>query len=30
MLVISYYQQLNQERAEIIADGLKKGRFHDV
>jgi predicted nucleotidyltransferase len=30
MLVISYYQRLNRERAEIIADGLKAGRFHNV
>ena len=27
MLVLSYYQRLNEERADIIADALKTGRF---
>jgi predicted nucleotidyltransferase len=30
MLVLSYYQQLNEERAEIVADGLRSVRFYDV
>lgn len=30
MLTLSYYQKLNQERAEIIAEGLRSGRFYDV
>ena len=27
MLVLSYYQKLNEERAEIIRDALETGRF---
>ncbi len=27
MLTLSYYQQLNEERAEIVADALATGRF---
>jgi predicted nucleotidyltransferase len=30
MLVLSFYQKLNQERAEIIEEGLRSGRFYDV
>lgn len=30
MLVISYYQKLNEERAEVLAEGLKSGRFYNV
>ncbi|MCC6144722.1 MAG: nucleotidyltransferase domain-containing protein [Candidatus Hydrogenedentes bacterium] len=30
MLVLSYYQQLNEERADILADGLQSGRFYNV
>ncbi len=30
MLTISFYQKLNEERAEIIEDGIKTGRFYDV
>jgi predicted nucleotidyltransferase len=30
MLVLSYYQKLNEERAGIIKEGLKSGRFHKV
>jgi uncharacterized protein len=28
MLVLSFYQKLNQERADILADGLRTGRFY--
>lgn len=28
MLTISYYQKLNEERAEIIEEGLRSGRFY--
>ncbi|GAB4365620.1 MAG: type II toxin-antitoxin system antitoxin [Methylohalobius crimeensis] len=28
MLVLSFYQKLNQERAEVLADGLRSGRFY--
>ncbi len=27
MLVLSFYQKLNEERAEILAGGLRSGRF---
>jgi len=27
MLTLSYYQKLNEERAEIIGDALATGRF---
>ncbi len=30
MLVLSFYQKLNQERAGIMAEGLRSGRFYDV
>ncbi|WP_298438331.1 nucleotidyltransferase domain-containing protein [Geobacter sp.] len=30
MLTISLYQKLNEERAEIIANALADGRFHDI
>lgn len=30
MLVLSFYQKLNQERAEVLAEGLRSGRFYDV
>ncbi|MFZ4703756.1 MAG: type VII toxin-antitoxin system MntA family adenylyltransferase antitoxin [Candidatus Methylumidiphilus sp.] len=28
MLTLSFYQKLNQERAEVLAEGLRSGRFH--
>lgn len=30
MLVISNYQKLNEERTDIIKDGLKTGRFYNL
>lgn len=30
MLVLSFYLKLNEERAEILAEGLRSGRFYDV
>jgi uncharacterized protein len=30
MLTLSYYQNLNEERAEILAEALAGGRFHQV
>ena len=30
MLVLSFYQKLNQERAEVLAEGLRSGRFHNL
>jgi len=30
MLVLSFYQKLNQERAEVLAEGLRTGRFYDL
>ena len=30
MLTLSFYQKLNEERAEILAEGLKSGRFYNV
>lgn len=30
MRVLSFYQKLNQERAGIMAEGLRSGRFYDV
>ncbi len=30
MLTLSFYQKLNEERREIVASGLKTGRFYDV
>jgi len=29
MLVLSYYQKLNEERSEIISAALESVRFHD-
>ncbi len=28
MLVLSFYQKLNEERAEVLAEGLRSGRFY--
>ncbi len=28
MLTLSYYQKLNAERAEVLAEGLRSGRFY--
>jgi uncharacterized protein len=30
MLTISYYQKLNEERAEIVKSALNDGRFHSL
>ncbi|MGW8257813.1 MAG: type VII toxin-antitoxin system MntA family adenylyltransferase antitoxin [Thermoguttaceae bacterium] len=30
MLGLSFYQKLNEERAEILAEGLRTGRFYNV
>lgn len=30
ILVLSFYQKLNKERAEILAEGLRSGRFYNV
>ncbi len=30
MLALSFYQKLNQERSEVLAEGLRSGRFHNV
>jgi len=30
MLTLSFYQKLNEERAEVLADGLRSGRFYNV
>jgi hypothetical protein len=30
MLVLSYYLKLNEERAEVLSEGLRSGRFYDV
>ena len=30
MLTLSLYQKLNEERAEIVEDAIKTGRFYDV
>ncbi|MGH8564122.1 MAG: type VII toxin-antitoxin system MntA family adenylyltransferase antitoxin [Gammaproteobacteria bacterium] len=30
MLVLSFYQKLSQERAEILAEGSRSGRFYNV
>ena len=30
MLVSSFFQKLSQERAEILAEGLRSGRFYSV
>ena len=30
MLVLSYYQKLSEERADVLAEGLRSGRFYHV
>lgn len=30
MLVLSLYQKLNEERADILAEGLRSGKFYDL
>jgi hypothetical protein len=30
MLVLSFYQKLNEERAEILEAGSADGRFYDI
>jgi len=30
MLTLSYYQKLNEERAHVLAEGLRSGRFYNV
>jgi hypothetical protein len=30
MLALSRYQKLNEERAEVLAEGLRSGRFYNV
>jgi len=30
MLVLSYYLKLNEERAEILSEGLLSGKFYDI
>ena len=30
MLTISFYVKLNEERAEILAEGLRTGRFYNI
>jgi uncharacterized protein len=30
MLAISFYQKLNEERADVLAEGLHSGRFYNV
>lgn len=30
MLTLSFYQKLNQERREVLAEGLRSGRFYNV
>ncbi len=30
MLTLSFYQKLNQERREVLVEGLRSGRFHNV
>jgi predicted nucleotidyltransferase len=30
MLVLSFYQKLNEERADVLAEGLRSGRFYNV
>ena len=27
---LTLYQKLNQERADVLAEGLRSGRFYDV
>jgi predicted nucleotidyltransferase len=30
MLTLSFYQKLNQERSEVLAEGLRSGRFYKL
>ena len=30
MLTLSFYQKLNEERAEVLAEGLRSGRFYNI
>jgi len=30
MLALSFYQKLNEERAEVLAEGLRSGSFYAV
>lgn len=30
MLVLSFYQKLNEERAEVLTEGLRSGSFYNV
>jgi uncharacterized protein len=30
MLTLSFYQKLNEERADVLAEGLRSGRFYNV
>lgn len=30
MLTLSFYQKLNEERAEVLAEGRRSGRFYNV
>ncbi len=30
MLALSLYQKLNEERAELLAEGLRSGSFYNV
>jgi predicted nucleotidyltransferase len=30
MLTLSYYQKLNEERAGVLAEGLRSGRFYNL
>lgn len=30
MLTLSFYQKLNEERAEVLSEGLRSGRFYNV
>ena len=30
MLVLSFYQKLNEERADLLAEGLRSGSFYNV
>ncbi|MDP2984370.1 MAG: nucleotidyltransferase domain-containing protein [Candidatus Latescibacter sp.] len=30
MLTLSFYQKLNEERADVLAEGLRSGRFYNI
>lgn len=30
MLTLSFYQKLNEERAEVLAEGLRSGKFYNI